>query len=80
MPSKRHYTYVDIHKTVQRLVDQVIEFRPDVMVAIGGGGYIPARMLRGMLTARGMKVCIPVERRRQTPCPYVRMFRARSAE
>eukprot|EP00242_Pyramimonas_sp_CCMP2087_P009804 CAMPEP_0198197122 /NCGR_PEP_ID=MMETSP1445-20131203/708_1 /TAXON_ID=36898 /ORGANISM="Pyramimonas sp., Strain CCMP2087" /LENGTH=175 /DNA_ID=CAMNT_0043866289 /DNA_START=150 /DNA_END=678 /DNA_ORIENTATION=- len=45
--TKRHYTYVDIHKTVARLADKVIEFKPDVMVAIGGGGYIPARMLRG---------------------------------
>jgi len=56
--AKRHYTYVDIHKTVARLADKVIEFKPDVMVAIGGGGYIPARMLRGALTARGMKVPI----------------------
>uniref|UniRef100_A0A7S0QXB8 Phosphoribosyltransferase domain-containing protein n=1 Tax=Pyramimonas obovata TaxID=1411642 RepID=A0A7S0QXB8_9CHLO len=56
--AKRHYTYNDIHKTVQRLADKVVEFKPDVMVAIGGGGFIPARMLRGMLTARGMKVPI----------------------
>ena len=61
MGAKRHYTYVDIHKTIQRLVDLIVEFKPDVMVAIGGGGFIPARMLRGMLTARGMKVSMRFE-------------------
>lgn len=32
--------------TVSSTVPRVNEFSPDVIIAIGGGGYIPARMLR----------------------------------
>ena len=40
------YSYNDIHNTVHKMAPAVKAFRPDVIVAIGGGGFIPARMLR----------------------------------
>ena len=48
---KLYLTYNRIHKTAQRLAREVqaSEFEPDVMVAIGTGGFIPARILKTFL-------------------------------
>lgn len=45
------YTYDDIHKTVKHIAEQIHQsgVKYDAMVAIGGGGFIPARMLRCFL-------------------------------
>lgn len=46
--SAYYFTYEDIHRTVERLARRIREsrFDPDVIVAIGTGGFIPARILR----------------------------------
>lgn len=41
-----YYSYAQVHTAVSRCVPEVLAFAPDVFVAIGGGGFIPARMLR----------------------------------
>ncbi len=43
-----YFTYADIHETMRRLAEQLEQssFTPDVIVAIGTGGFIPARILR----------------------------------
>eukprot|EP00128_Syssomonas_multiformis_P011385 Colp12_sorted_trinity150504_noHs@600 len=47
MPSRvLHWSYEQIHNLVAEISEKIAEFRPDVMVAIGGGGFIPARILR----------------------------------
>lgn len=45
------YTYDDIHQVIRQLADkiQASEQHFDVMLAIGGGGFIPARILRSFL-------------------------------
>jgi hypoxanthine phosphoribosyltransferase len=44
---KVYFSYADIHDSVSKLVPQLRqEFQPHVMIAIGGGGFIPARILR----------------------------------
>ena len=43
---KVYFSYADIHDTVVGLVPKIKEFDPAVIIAIGGGGFIPARMLR----------------------------------
>jgi hypothetical protein len=43
---KVYFSYADIHDTVSTLVPKIQEFKPSVIIAIGGGGFIPARMLR----------------------------------
>jgi len=43
---KVYFSYAEIHDTVSKLVPQIQEFDPTVIIAIGGGGFIPARMLR----------------------------------
>jgi len=44
-----YYSYADIHETVSNVVVSVEKFKPDYIVAIGGGGFIPGRMLRSWL-------------------------------
>ena len=46
---KRFFSYNQIHNIVESTVSVCKDYDPDVIVAIGGGGYIPARMLRTAL-------------------------------
>lgn len=48
---KRFFSYQDIHRTAKRMAERVAElgFTPDVIVAIGSGGFIPARIMRTFL-------------------------------
>ena len=49
-PQKIHYTYNQIHINCIQSAEIIKKsFKPDVILAIGGGGLIPARMLRGKL-------------------------------
>ena len=45
---KIYYTYEDIHNLVRKVAKKIKDdnYQPDVMVAVAGGGYIPARILR----------------------------------
>ena len=51
MVKKIWYTYDDIHKVVKQVAEKVQNsgVKYDAMIAIGGGGFIPARMLRCFL-------------------------------
>jgi hypoxanthine phosphoribosyltransferase len=45
-----YFSYAQVHQSVCDLADKVKkEFDPEVIVAIGGGGFIPARMMRSVL-------------------------------
>lgn len=48
---KYHFSYQDIHRTVASLASciRAAGYEADVIVAIGSGGYIPARILRTYL-------------------------------
>jgi hypoxanthine phosphoribosyltransferase len=43
---KMYFTYDQIHEQINSLAKHAKEFHPDYIVAIGGGGLIPARLLR----------------------------------
>lgn len=49
--AKRYFTYTEIHRTVAELAGriQASGFEPEVTVAIGTGGFIPARILKTFL-------------------------------
>lgn len=48
MAEKTYFSYRQIHRTVQALAKRIIAdgYDPDVIVAIGTGGFIPARIIK----------------------------------
>ncbi|KAF1947780.1 hypoxanthine guanine phosphoribosyltransferase [Clathrospora elynae] len=61
MVEKVYVTYNQVHKLCQEAADQILnEFKPNLMIAIGGGGYVPARILRSFLKAPG-RPNIPIQ-------------------
>ena len=48
---KIFFTYNDIHSTIKKLAEQIRAegYNPDVIVAIGTGGFIPARIIKTYL-------------------------------
>ncbi|KAG0369969.1 xanthine-guanine phosphoribosyl transferase [Gamsiella multidivaricata] len=56
--SKIHVSYNQIHSMIKETVENMHlneDFQPDIMVAIGGGGFIPARILRTFLKKKNNK-------------------------
>ncbi|KAK3172021.1 hypoxanthine-guanine phosphoribosyltransferase [Lepraria neglecta] len=50
MVEKVYVTYNQVHKLCQASADKILnDFQPNLMIAIGGGGYVPARILRSFL-------------------------------
>ena len=43
---KIYFKYDHIHDIVNSMVPQIKQYNPDVIIAIGGGGFIPARIVR----------------------------------
>ena len=53
MVQKFYVTYNQVHQLCQQSADAILkEFHPNLMIAIGGGGYVPARILRYVVTRR----------------------------
>ena len=46
---KQYISYNNVHQLCQDSAVKIKEFRPDIIIAIGGGGFIPARILRTFL-------------------------------
>lgn len=45
---------MQVHKMCQEVAPKILaDFQPNLMVAIGGGGYVPARILRSFLKQPG---------------------------
>ncbi|KAJ9142416.1 Hypoxanthine guanine phosphoribosyltransferase [Pleurostoma richardsiae] len=54
MVEKIWVTYNDVHKLCQESAPRILaDFQPQLMIAIGGGGYVPARILRSFLKKPG---------------------------
>lgn len=54
MTEKIYVSYNEVHKLCQKSADRLLaEFQPQLMIAIGGGGFIPARILRSFLKKPG---------------------------
>ncbi|KAK9481397.1 phosphoribosyltransferase-like protein [Lipomyces japonicus] len=60
MVEKVYISYNYVHKLCQRSAEEIKKFKPDLIVAIGGGGFIPARILRTFLKEPGAKN-IPIQ-------------------
>ncbi|BFZ57890.1 hypoxanthine-guanine phosphoribosyltransferase [Savitreella phatthalungensis] len=60
-PKKVYVSYDQIHQLCQAAGEVILrDFRPDLILAIGGGGFIPARILRTFLKVPGQKN-IPIQ-------------------
>jgi len=60
-PIHLHLTYNDIHKLIEVSAGKIAkEFKPDMFIAIGGGGFFPARVLRTFLKDESTKRNIPI--------------------
>lgn len=46
---KLYYNYDEIHNLVEKSSNAINLFNPDLIIAIGGGGFIPARILRSFI-------------------------------
>ncbi|QDS75460.1 hypothetical protein FKW77_004209 [Venturia effusa] len=54
MVQKVYVTYNEVHHLCQESAPKILsEFKPNLMIAIGGGGYVPARILRSFLKQPG---------------------------
>ncbi|KAI0888513.1 PRTase-like protein [Annulohypoxylon maeteangense] len=54
MVEKIYVTYNDVHKLCQEAAPRILaSFKPQLIIAIGGGGYVPARILRSFLKQPG---------------------------
>jgi hypoxanthine phosphoribosyltransferase len=48
---KEYYSYDYIHSIIRENKDKLLKYNPEVIIAIGGGGYIPARIMRENIKA-----------------------------
>ncbi|CCE89687.1 hypoxanthine phosphoribosyltransferase TDEL_0A03550 [Torulaspora delbrueckii] len=46
---KQYISYNNVHQLCQEAAPKIKAFKPDIIIAIGGGGFIPARILRTFL-------------------------------
>ncbi|KAG9860566.1 hypothetical protein KCV02_g24756, partial [Aureobasidium melanogenum] len=54
MVQKVYVTYNDVHKLCQNSAERILnDCKPNLIIAIGGGGYVPARILRSFLKKPG---------------------------
>lgn len=51
--TKVFISYNHVHQLCQESSEKIKQFKPDLIIAIGGGGFIPARMLRSFLKEPG---------------------------
>ena len=47
--NKYYYEYDDIHHMIEKSVPTIKNMKPDIVISIGGGGLIPARILRNYI-------------------------------
>ncbi|THH03136.1 hypothetical protein EW146_g10501 [Bondarzewia mesenterica] len=59
-PEHLRATYNDVHNLIKNSASKIAEFKPDIFIAIGGGGFFPARVLRTFLKNPETKHNIPI--------------------
>ncbi|KAI0091694.1 hypothetical protein BDY19DRAFT_931809 [Irpex rosettiformis] len=62
MSDPQHYrvTYNGVHNLIRDSAKKIAEFKPDLFIAIGGGGFFPARVLRTFLKNPNTGKNIPI--------------------
>jgi hypoxanthine phosphoribosyltransferase len=69
---KHYYGYGDIHRSVRGLAERIEAsgYEPDLTVAIGTGGFIPARILKTFLRKPILTVGVVYYDENNAPMPY----------
>jgi hypoxanthine phosphoribosyltransferase len=69
---KHYYGYADIHRSVRSLAERIVAsgYQPDLTVAIGTGGFIPARILKTYLKKPILTVGVVYYDENNTPMSY----------
>ncbi|KAF8845149.1 PRTase-like protein [Paxillus ammoniavirescens] len=60
-PEHLRATYNDIHNIIKASAEKIAQFKPNMLIAIGGGGFFPARVLRTFLKDVSTKRNIPIQ-------------------
>ena len=47
--NKLYFTYDQIHELIQSKKQEILEFDPEIIVGIGTGGFIPARIVKSII-------------------------------
>ncbi|CZT15939.1 probable phosphoribosyltransferases [Ramularia collo-cygni] len=59
---KVYVTYNHVHKLCQNAAPRILaDFKPSLIIAIGGGGYVPARILRSFLKEGPGNPNVPIQ-------------------
>ncbi|KAF9005895.1 hypothetical protein BDQ17DRAFT_1540532 [Cyathus striatus] len=57
-----HVTYNDIHNLIHSVTPNIAaQFNPDLLIAIGGGGFFPARVMRTFLREQTEKKALQIQ-------------------
>ncbi|KAI9440556.1 PRTase-like protein [Lactarius indigo] len=59
-PEHIRVTYNEVHNIIKKSAEQISEFKPDILIAIGGGGFFPARVLRTFLKSPDTRKNVPI--------------------
>ena len=46
---KLYYNYDDITKLIEKNISKITDYNPEIVIAIGGGGLIPSRIIRNYI-------------------------------
>lgn len=70
--SKLKVSYLDIDKSSRELASLVkTEFKPDLILAVGGGGFIPARIMRTILNIPMYAIAVSSYTNNKTQLPEI---------
>jgi len=59
-PQHLRATYNEIHDLIKASAEKIAEFKPNMLIAIGGGGFFPARVMRTFLKDASTQRNIPI--------------------
>jgi hypothetical protein len=59
-PEHLRATYNEIHNLIKASALKIAEFKPNMLIAIGGGGFFPARVMRTFLKDASTQRNIPI--------------------
>ncbi|TFK94182.1 PRTase-like protein [Polyporus arcularius HHB13444] len=59
-PEHLRITYNEVHNLIRASAAKIAEWKPDLLIAIGGGGFFPARVMRTFLKSPERKGNIPI--------------------